>query len=75
MRNTLRTVGPECTLGDDDLKELVIYVRSRQSLESPDKEVRHTTVSLGGTSMSQDCYTVFIQYLQKYLLKSYNLGK
>ncbi|KAB7494763.1 TBC1 domain family member 9 [Armadillidium nasatum] len=69
MRNTLRTVGPECTLGDDDLKELVIYVRSRQSLESPDKEVRHTTVSLGGTSMSQDCYTVSFNTFKNIFLK------
>lgn len=47
MRNTLRTVGPDCLLGQADLKELVIYVRGEQILGGEDKEMRQRSSSGG----------------------------
>ncbi|KAK4303862.1 hypothetical protein Pmani_024162 [Petrolisthes manimaculis] len=62
MRNTLRTVGPDCMLLHDDLKELVVYVRGEQLLGSEDKEMRQRAASgsssWGGTPLSQEGYAL-----------------
>ncbi|CAL4130460.1 unnamed protein product, partial [Meganyctiphanes norvegica] len=56
IRNTLRTVGPCCMLKDEDLKELVIYIRSEQILGSEDKEIRQRNNS--GGPLNQEGYAV-----------------
>ncbi|XP_063851572.1 TBC1 domain family member 9-like isoform X1 [Scylla paramamosain] len=56
MRNTLRTVGPDCLLGQSDLKELVIYVRGEQILGGDDKEVRQRSSS--GGPLTHEGYVV-----------------
>ncbi|ROT65050.1 putative TBC1 domain family member 9 isoform X1 [Penaeus vannamei] len=56
MRNTLRTVGPDCMLGEEDLKELVVYVRSEQILGGDDKEIRQRNNS--GNPLNQEGYAL-----------------
>ncbi|XP_063602227.1 TBC1 domain family member 9-like [Penaeus indicus] len=56
MRNTLRTVGPDCMLGEEDLKELVVYVRSEQILGGDDKELRQRNNS--GNPLNQEGYAL-----------------
>ncbi|XP_069954953.1 TBC1 domain family member 9 isoform X1 [Cherax quadricarinatus] len=56
MRNTLRTVGPDCILSEEDLKELVIYVRGEQILGGEDKEVRQRNNS--GNPLTQEGYAL-----------------
>ncbi|XP_045619389.2 TBC1 domain family member 9 isoform X2 [Procambarus clarkii] len=56
MRNTLRTVGPDCILSEEDLKELVIYVRGEQILGGEDKEVRQRNNS--ANPLTQEGYAL-----------------
>ncbi|KAG7166769.1 TBC1 domain family member 9-like, partial [Homarus americanus] len=56
MRNTLRTVGADCILSEEDLKELVIYVRGEQILGGEDKEVRQRNNS--GNPLTQEGYAL-----------------
>lgn len=56
MRNTLRTVGPDCILSEEDLKELVIYVQGEQILGGKDKEVRQRNNS--GNPLTREGYAL-----------------
>ncbi|KAK7079478.1 TBC1 domain member 8B, partial [Halocaridina rubra] len=56
MKNTLRTVGPDCMLNEVDLRELVAYVRGEQILGGEDKEIRQRNIS--GTQVSHEGYGI-----------------
>ncbi|XP_076068621.1 TBC1 domain family member 8/9 isoform X2 [Oratosquilla oratoria] len=56
MRNTLRSVEGKSTLKEQDLKELVIYIRGEQILGGEDKEVRQRGNM--GNPLNQDGYLV-----------------
>ncbi|XP_050726567.1 TBC1 domain family member 9-like isoform X2 [Eriocheir sinensis] len=66
MRNTLRTVGPDCLLSQADLRELVVYVRGEQILGGDDKEVRQRSSS--GGPLTQEGYTLGYDTFQQLFL-------
>ncbi|XP_066990352.1 TBC1 domain family member 9 isoform X1 [Macrobrachium rosenbergii] len=73
MKNTLRTVGPDCLLSEEDLRELVAYVRAEQILGADDKEIRQRSMS--GNQLGQEGYALGYETFRQLFLTASPWGQ
>ncbi|XP_068205458.1 TBC1 domain family member 9 [Palaemon carinicauda] len=73
MKNTLRTVGPDCLLSEEDLRELVAYVRAEQILGADDKELRQRSMS--GNQLGQEGYALGYETFRQLFLAASPWGQ